>query len=296
MINFKDFFKDIRGAGYITSPSDEIVVQGWLLVTASPAQKVPALLALGPAGAGKTFFAECLSEALGLKLLFYQCHHGTGKEELLYDLDVRGVIERLAGGVGSPSEYIKPGILPQAIMSAQEGPTLLVLDEIDKTRPELDAFLLDFLQSGRIVDPHLGIYELGGGKLYVFATSNEERLLSEPLMRRFRRVYMKYPPEPVEVEIISRATRGPLELIKGVVSVARWLRSQEVIKPPATPELVNLVRDVLALRGIPDKVMASQLAADVVVSWLAAYEEDKWILLSKYPIQWWVGYLRRFLG
>jgi len=291
-LNIEKFIKKLAEAGYKASAKETLITQGWLLVNSRPAQRIPGLLLLGPAGAGKTFFIECLAKALGGTLISYQCHYGTGKEELLYDLDIKGVVEKLSGGKEDAS-YLRPGVLPQAIQRANENkaerrPVFLLLDEIDKTRPEVDAFLLAFLQSGHIYDPHLGNFILEEeAKLYVCATSNQERLLSEPLMRRFRRVYCKYPPAEVEAEIISRACpEAHPAFVKGLVSVASWLRKRDdIIKPPSTPELINIVRDILLLDD-------PEARAEIVLSWLTAYEEDRSIIEEKYPRSWWVGMLQ----
>jgi len=105
-------------------------------------------------------------------------------------------------------------------------------------------------------------------------------------MRRFRRVYMKYPPSEVEVEIIRRAVPGAHQaFIKGLVRVARWLRRKDdIIKPPSTPELISAVRDCLVLEDPAHR-------AEILVGWLCAYEEDRAILERKYPLSWWTGML-----
>jgi hypothetical protein len=76
-----------------------------------------------------------------------------------------------------------PGPVTKAVHQSQDGPVFLILDEWDKTRPSADSFLLDFLQSGRITfdnGGHIAKME----NLSVWITMNDERDLSEPLMRR----------------------------------------------------------------------------------------------------------------
>ena len=98
---------------------------------------------------------------------------------------------------------------------------------------------------------------------------------------------MKYPPAEVEAEIILRACpEVHPAFVKGLVSVASWLRGREdIMKPPATPELINLVQDVLLLDD-------PTLRAEVALSWFCAYEEDRAILEEKYPKSWWTGMLQ----
>ena len=295
MVNNNNGIRDkIIKAGYKSSLNDPLLIQGELLVKGRHiAQRVPALLILGPAGAGKTFFAKCFARAIGGHFISYQCHYGTGKEELLYDLDIKGVVEKLSGSQGDLASYLRPGILPLAISKAKGSPCVLLLDELEKTRPELDAFLLDFLQTGRIYDPHLGEYKLeDGDQLYVIATSNQDRLLSEPLMRRFRRVYVKYPPPEVEVDIIRETLQKSFPevnlhqaFLKGLVKIANYLRGRDdIMKPPSTPELINALGDCILLND-------PSARAEAIVSWLCAYEEDRAILFEKYPLSWWEGML-----
>lgn len=140
-------------------------------------QNIPTLLR-GLPGVGKTELTRALAEFLHAKYCFMQCFPGCSEEDLVYKV--------------LPSEETKSGIrlvegvLPEALKSSASGPTVLVLDEWDKTRPSADAFLLDLLQNLRLTVRFDGVKELRGDpkNLWVFLTSNEEREFSEPLLRR----------------------------------------------------------------------------------------------------------------
>lgn len=99
----------------------------------------------GKPGTGKTFFAEKILAPAFLQgqgeILFYQCHEGTGKEELLYDLDIRGVVEKLSGDKNS-SSYLQKGIVLNALEKSKKEKILIILDELDKARPQVEGFLL----------------------------------------------------------------------------------------------------------------------------------------------------------
>ncbi len=142
----------------------------------------------GPAGVGKTSSLEHIAREEGWETVFYQCHPQTDGGELLYQL--------------IPDDSSKSGIkkvdgaLIKALRSAKEGrDTILILDEWDKTRPSMDAFLLDFIQSKRISVPGMELkLEDGEGKLYIALTSNDMRELSEPLLRRLPVIKMEHLP------------------------------------------------------------------------------------------------------
>lgn len=278
--------------GYKCTMDAEELIHSALMMVNPGKQKVPGLLLLGEAGVGKTFFAECFAKAIGAKLLFYQCHRATGKPELLYDLDVKGVVERLAGY--ESEQYLSKGILPLAIEMTKHHTVVLVIDEIEKTPYDLDAFWLDFMQSGRVFDPNLGHFEVFCGepeegetegqetRLFVIATSNQDRLLSEPLMRRFRRVYMEYPPREVEIEIICRAEpEASRRFVSDLVDAVREFRKIEgLMKKPSTPELCNAVGDIVAL-------VDPKHRAKALLSWVCAYEEDREPFLRRWSLTQW---------
>ena len=281
-----EIIKRMRELGYVADPSSPELVHLQLMQMSKQAQAVPAMALFGPAGTGKTFFVESVAQALSAEIIKYQCHMGTGPEQLMIDIDLRAV-------VGREGDPIKPGFLVQAINLANQGKrVVLLLDELDKSRPEVDALLLDFIQSGSINDLALGELKLDGSvSIHLFITSNEERELSLPLMRRVRRVVMEYPSKNVELSILNKAgVKAELSVL--LVALANKLRDMlaqgHISKAPSTPELINAGTDlmVLANMGVNPTVMEETLS-----SWLVT-PEDKEVLYTTYPKKWIRGKLK----
>ena len=144
---------------------------------------IPAALLRGVPGAGKTSTAEAFALAVGATKFFYQCNPGTGMDQLIGQPNLAAVLRQDADNA------ISDGILIQAVKAAMEGQdVVLILDEIDKSSPEVDSYLLDFLQSRRIHDSNMEeIVVPSDVKFWVFLTSNAERDLSDALMRRVKK-------------------------------------------------------------------------------------------------------------
>ncbi len=160
-------------------------------------QDIHALCLEGPPGAGKTFFAEVYSKISSdlfnepVSFIEYQCEPSTGKTELFEDLNISAAIKNDYENVNLP------GKLVLAIEEVNKGKkVVLFLDEYDKAREETDAFLLQFLQSGKINCNQLG--DLAVKKEYirnlqVIICKNDYREeLSGPLSRRLRIIRLDY--------------------------------------------------------------------------------------------------------
>jgi len=150
-----------------------------LLKLALGAKPTPGAILVGPPGVGKTYFAQEAASALKAPLVVQQMTPGAREEELILKL--------LPAPDGKVVAH--EGALLEAARLSHKGRVVLLLDEWDKTRPSADAFLLDFLQEGRI---RWGVREVAElSNLVVFLTSNGERELSEPLLRRLPVIEMR---------------------------------------------------------------------------------------------------------
>ena len=159
-------------------------------------KSIPTLLLQGKSGAGKTFLAETFSQMIGADEKFVQCFPRMGTENFQYDVNIEGVMKQDA------DSSIKAGILLQALQQSQESPVVLVIDELDKARPEVDSFLLDFLENGRLTTG-TDTYEKGKFPIYTFITSNDKREIDEALINRSKRVEVPRPSKDLFLEILG---------------------------------------------------------------------------------------------
>lgn len=159
-------------------------------------KSIPTLLLQGKSGAGKTFLAETFSQMIGADEKFVQCFPRMGTENFQYDVNIEGVMKQDA------DSSIKAGILLQALQQSQESPVVLVIDELDKARPEVDSFLLDFLENGRLTTG-TDTYEKGRFPIYTFITSNDKREIDEALINRSKRVEVPRPSKDLFLEILG---------------------------------------------------------------------------------------------
>ena len=159
-------------------------------------KNIPTLLLKGKSGAGKTFLAETFSKMINADEKFVQCFPRMGTENFQYDVDIESVMKQ------NPDKAIKPGILLQALEKSKEKPVVLVIDELDKTRPDVDSFLLDFLENGRLTT-WTDTYTKGEYPIYTFITSNDKREIDDALLNRSKIVEVDRPDKELFLEILG---------------------------------------------------------------------------------------------
>lgn len=142
---------------------------------------IPTMLLQGSAGSGKTSLVENFSKVIDANFLFMQCVPGMGIENLQMEPNIKAILKN------DSDNAIKKGLLIRALDSSREKATVVLLDEIDKTRADTDSFLLDFIQNGRI-STGTEEFQKGDYPIYLMLTSNDERDLSEALQNRCRKV------------------------------------------------------------------------------------------------------------
>jgi hypothetical protein len=200
---------------------------GCLHQAAEQGLMIPCALLKGVPGAGKTSTAEAFALAVNASKFFYQCNPGTGFDQLIGQPNLGAVLRQDAAAC------ISDGILIQAAKAAMAGEdVVLILDEIDKTSPEVDAYLLDFLQSRRIHDSNMEELVVPSDvKFWVFLTSNDERELSDALMRRVRRI------------TVDRPSRSTVANVLGIQEDAALLDVWDLTEKLAISQLRSYLED-----------------------------------------------------
>src|SRR4029077_14604291 len=129
----------------------------------------------------------------------------------------------------------------------REDPTVLLVDEVDKTDVEGEGLLLEVLRDFHVTIPERGTVS-AVRRPYVVLTSNASRELSEALKRRCLFLHLDYPDAEREREIIVRQVPDLEERIaRQVVETVGRLRELELKKAPSIAESVDWARTLVAL-------------------------------------------------
>lgn len=248
--------------GYIVRREELLAVSGALAVRGLSGSK--AILLEGPPGCGKTFLAEALSEAIGAHFVFQLFHSWTGDEELFRGVDVGAAV------AGDAKNVHQDGVLARAAKASRKNGRLVVvcLDEVDKCPERTEALLLDWLQTGRVpVKPGEHILTKLD-RVVVFLTTNGMRELTDPLMRRCRRVQMQPLPDEICSLLISQRAKVP----KGVAKLC-WMAMRKVAKADkidlSVQEGVRCAAESVAVAGCADDLRS------IISGWAARGEEGR---------------------
>ena len=213
------------------------------------------LLVEGPAGVGKTELAKAVSRATSADVVRLQCYEGLDEARALYEWNYKKQLLRIQAAGDQAWEkthddvFTEEFLLTRPLLTAirREEPTVLLVDEVDKTDVEVEGLLLEILSDFQVTIPELGTMA-AVRRPYVVLTSNASRELSEALKRRCLYLHLDYPDAEREREIIRGQVPGLDDRIaRQVVETVGRLRELELKKAPSIAESVDWARTLVAL-------------------------------------------------
>ncbi len=215
----------------------------------------------GEAGVGKTEVAKVLSRILDTPLIRLQCYEGIDVYQAVYEWDyARQLLHiRAAEALGTEEdprhlerdlynrEFLVSRPLLQALEHRGPSPPVLLIDEVDRSDDEFEAFLLEILSDFAVTIPELGTIRAERPPVAVL-TSNRTREVHDALKRRCLYFYIEHPTFEREVEIVRlRVPEAEEALARQVAAAVERLRSMGLYKPPGVAETLDWTQALVAL-------------------------------------------------
>lgn len=230
------------------------------------------LLIEGPAGVGKTEIAKALANALGTKLIRLQCYEGLDATTALYEWNYPKQLLHLKLEESSPASeaekeaaifgeaFLLKRPLLQAITEHERAPVLLI-DEIDRSDEEFEAFLLEVLSDFQVTIPEIGTIT-ATHRPHVVLTSNRSRDLSDALRRRCLYHWIDYPSLDKELEIVRAKVPAIGKMLsQRLTRVIQSTRTMGLSKIPGVAETLDWANALVALQAteLNDEIMAETI-------------------------------------
>jgi MoxR-like ATPase len=213
----------------------------------------------GEAGVGKTEVAKVLSRILQSRLIRLQCYEGLDANTSLYEWNYSKQMLKIKleeGGERSRDElehiifgeeFLLKRPLLDAIMSDGAAPPVLLIDEVDRSDEEFEAFLLEVLSDFQITIPEIGTIK-AERRPFVILTSNRTREIHDALKRRCLYLWLDYPTFEKEYQIVRAKIPGIQQaLAEQICTFMQKLRQTNFYKRPGIAETLDWAQALLHL-------------------------------------------------
>lgn len=212
----------------------------------------------GPPGIGKTELANQLARLLGTRLIRLQCYEGLDVHSAMYEWNYQKQLlgikiqetSRLSEEEKEQHIFSEAYLLKRPLLesiSAKDRAPVLLIDEIDRTDEEFEAFLLELLSEFQITIPEVGTVKAMHPP-YVILTSNSTRELSDALRRRCLYHWVDYPDVEKELAIVYKHFPGlEQKMATQLVHFIQALRAKKLQKTPGVAETLDWALSLMTL-------------------------------------------------
>ncbi len=234
----------------------------------------------GEAGVGKTEVAKVLASLLSTELIRLQCYEGLDVHHAVYEWNyTRQMLhirlhetrnEKINEAELFGPEFLLRRPLLQAIENSRLEAPVLLIDEVDRSDEEFEAYLLELLSDFQITIPEIGTIKAEKPPVVV-VTSNRTREVHDALKRRCLYYWIDYPSFEKEYEIVlTKVPNAPEQLAKQVTSFIQELRRADLYKVPGVAETLDWTAALVAL----DQKALSPQVVDDTLGVILKYQDD----------------------
>ena len=234
----------------------------------------------GEAGVGKTEVAKILAALLDTELIRLQCYEGLDVHHAVYEwnytrqmmhirlLEARG--DKVSEAELFGEEFLLRRPLLQAIELSKQKPPVLLIDELDRSDEEFEAFLLEVLSDFQITIPEIGTIKTANPPV-VIITSNRTREVHDALKRRCLYYWIDYPSFEKELEIVqTQLPYAPARLARQITGFIQALREMDLYKLPGVAETLDWTTALVAL----DQKALDPVIVDETLGAVLKYQDD----------------------
>jgi MoxR-like ATPase len=234
----------------------------------------------GEAGVGKTEVAKVIASLLDTELIRLQCYEGLDVHHAVYEwnytrqmmhirlLEARN--EKVSEAELFGEEFLLRRPLLQAIEGSKQKPPVLLIDELDRSDEEFEAFLLEVLSDFQISIPEIGTIKASKPPV-VIITSNRTREVHDALKRRCLYYWIDYPSFEKELEIVqTQLPNAPAQLARQITGFIQALREMDLYKLPGVAETIDWTTALVAL----DQKALDPIIVDETLGAVLKYQDD----------------------